>query len=50
MFYRRQDHLIAVDAVNLPMALMVGKKLVYQHREVKAQALRDPDIELKSLI
>ena len=50
VFYLRQGHLIAVDAVNLPMALMVGKKLVYQHREVKAQALRDPDIELKSLI
>ncbi|MCR9196388.1 FAD-dependent oxidoreductase [Algiphilus sp.] len=50
VFYLREGHLIAVDAVNLPMAFMVGKKLVYQHREVKAQALRDPDIELKSLI
>ena len=50
VFYLRAGHLIAVDAVNLPMAFMMGKKLVYQHREVNAQALRDPDIELKSLI
>ncbi|PWN55290.1 NAD(P)/FAD-dependent oxidoreductase [Abyssibacter profundi] len=50
VFYLREGHLIAVDAVNLPVAFMVGKKLVYQRRKVDAHALRDPEIELKSLI
>ena len=50
VFYLREGHLIAVDAVNLPIAFMVGKKLVYQRRKVNAQALRNPDIELQSLI
>lgn len=50
VFYLREGHLIAVDAVNLPMAFMLGKKLVYQRRKVNAEALRDPDIELKSLV
>ncbi|MES1949767.1 FAD-dependent oxidoreductase [Salinisphaera sp. S4-8] len=50
VFYMREGHLIAVDAVNLPIAFMVGKKLVYQRRDVDAEALSDPDIELKSLL
>lgn len=50
VFYMREGHLVAVDAVNLPIAFMVGKKLVYQHRDVDAEALSDPDIELKSLV
>ena len=50
VFYMREGHLIAVDAVNLPLAFMVGKKLVYQQRDVDPEALRDPDIGLKSLL
>ena len=50
VFYLREGHVIAVDAVNLPVAFMVGKQLVYQRRKVDAHALRDPEIELKSLI
>ncbi|QHS10035.1 NAD(P)/FAD-dependent oxidoreductase [Sinimarinibacterium sp. NLF-5-8] len=50
VFYMRDGHLVAVDAVNLPIAFMVGKKLVYQHRDVDPEALSDPDLELKSLL
>lgn len=50
VFYLREGHLIAVDAVNLPIAFMVGKKLIYQRRDVDPEALSDPDIELKSLL
>ena len=42
--------LVAVDAVNLPMAFMVGKKLVYQGKDVDVEALKDPSTELKSLV
>ena len=50
VFYLREGHLIAVDAVNLPMAFLVGKKLVYQRSKVNTQVLRDPNVELKSLV
>jgi len=50
VFYLREGHLIAVDSVNLPMAFLVGKKLVCERRKVNAEALIDPDFELKSLI
>jgi 3-phenylpropionate/trans-cinnamate dioxygenase ferredoxin reductase subunit len=50
VFYMREGHLIAVDAVNLPMAFMVGKKLVYQRKSVNPEALSDMDVDLKSLV
>lgn len=50
VFYMREGHLIAVDAVNLPMAFMVGKKLVYQRKRVSSEALSDMDVDLKSLV
>ena len=50
VFYMREGHLIAVDAVNLPMAFMVGKKLVYQRKRVSSEALSDVDVDLKSLV
>ena len=33
-----------------PMAFMVGKKLVYQGKDVDVEALKDPSTELKSLV
>lgn len=50
VFYMREGHVIAVDAINLPMAFMVGKKLVSRGGKVDSEALGNPDIELKSLI
>jgi len=50
VFYLRDGCVIAVDAVNLPIAFMVGKTLVQQRRKVNPEMLRDPDIELKSLV
>ncbi len=50
VFYLRGSRLVAVDAVNLPMAFMVGKKLVYQGKDVDVDALKDPSTELKSLV
>lgn len=50
VFYIREGHLIAVDAVNLPMAFMVGKKLVYLRKRVSSEALSDVDVDLKSLV
>ncbi|MDF1822187.1 MAG: FAD-dependent oxidoreductase [Alcanivoracaceae bacterium] len=50
VFYMREGHLIAVDAVNLPMAFMVGKKLVYLRKRVSSEALSDVDVDLKSLV
>ena len=50
VFYLRDGCVIAVDAVNLPIAFMVGKTLVQQRRQVNPEMLKDPDIELKSLV
>jgi 3-phenylpropionate/trans-cinnamate dioxygenase ferredoxin reductase subunit len=50
VFYLRESHLIAVDAINLPIAFMVGKTLVQQRRKINPEILRDPDIDLKSLV
>lgn len=50
VFYLREGCVISVDAVNLPMAFMVGKKLVHLGKKVNAEALGDLDCELKSLV
>ncbi|HBC17954.1 MAG TPA: pyridine nucleotide-disulfide oxidoreductase, partial [Alcanivorax sp.] len=50
VFYLLEGSVIAVDAVNLPIAFMVGKQLVQQRKSVSADALSNTDIELKSLI
>jgi 3-phenylpropionate/trans-cinnamate dioxygenase ferredoxin reductase component len=50
VFYLREGCVIAVDAVNLPIAFMVGKQLVQKRKSVSAEVLSDTDIELKSLI
>ncbi|WP_255364241.1 oxidoreductase C-terminal domain-containing protein [Alcanivorax sp. HI0044] len=41
---------MAVDAVNFPVAFMVGKQLVKLRKSVSAEVLSNPNIELKSLI
>jgi 3-phenylpropionate/trans-cinnamate dioxygenase ferredoxin reductase subunit len=50
VFYMREGHLIAVDAVNLPVAFMVGKKLVYHQKSVSREVLGDMDVDLKSMV
>jgi 3-phenylpropionate/trans-cinnamate dioxygenase ferredoxin reductase component len=50
VFYLSEGRLIAVDAVNMPMAFTVGKQLVYEGKNVNAEKLSNLDIELKSLI
>ena len=50
VFYLRGGSVIAVDAVNLPVAFMVGKQLVQHRKSVCAKALSDPRTDLKSLV
>lgn len=50
VFYLREGSVIAVDAVNLPVAFMVGKQLVQHRKSVCAKALSDPRTDLKSLV
>ena len=50
VFYLCLGHVIAVDAVNFPVAFMVGKQLVKLRKSVSAEVLSNPNIELKSLI
>ena len=50
VFYLREGCVIAVDAVNLPLAFLVGKTLVQQRRTINPELLEDPDTELKSLV
>ncbi|MCC2639184.1 MAG: Ferredoxin reductase [Moraxellaceae bacterium] len=50
VFYLREGCVIAVDAVNLPIAFMVGKQLVQHCKSVSAEALSDSGTDLKSLV
>jgi len=50
VFYLREGCVIAVDAVNLPLAFLVGKTLVQQRRTINPELIEDPDTELKSLV
>ena len=50
VFYLREGCVIAVDAVNMPIAFMVGKQLVQHRKSISADVLSDLDVELKSLI
>lgn len=50
VFYLREGCVIAVDAVNLPTAFMVGKQLVQQRKHVNPEALSDMSVELKSFL
>ena len=50
VFYLLEGCVIAVDAVNLPVAFMVGKQLVQHRKSISAEALGDPSVDLKSLV
>ena len=50
VFYLRDGCVIAVDAVNLPIAFMVGKQLVQRRQAVSPGVLSDPHTDLKSLL
>lgn len=50
VFYLRDGCVIAVDAVNLPIAFMVGKQLVQLRKVVSTDLLGDQHIDLKSLL
>ena len=50
VFYLRDGRVIAVDAVNLPIAFTVGKQLVQRRQAVSKDLLSDPHTDLKSLL
>lgn len=49
-WYFRQEHLIAVDAINDSRSFQVGKRLLSAGRTPDPVALADPDTDLKSLL
>jgi 3-phenylpropionate/trans-cinnamate dioxygenase ferredoxin reductase component len=50
VFYIRENRVVAVDAINNPQAFLVGKQLVSQGRSVNLQAIKNLNIELRSLV
>ncbi|MVO15341.1 NAD(P)/FAD-dependent oxidoreductase [Parasedimentitalea huanghaiensis] len=49
-WYFKDAQLLAVDAMNDPRAYMVGKRLIDMGKTCDAQAVADPETELKSLL
>ncbi len=49
-WYYCGDRLLAVDAMNEPRAYMVGKRLIDAGKSPPAEAVADPDTDLKSLL
>ena len=49
-FYFAGDRLLAVDAVNMPLAFMIGKKLLAAGNTCPKQHVSDPDFDLKQLL
>jgi 3-phenylpropionate/trans-cinnamate dioxygenase ferredoxin reductase subunit len=50
VFYLRDGCVIAVDAVNLPIAFMVGKQLVQRRMILNTELLSNPDADLTLLL
>lgn len=49
-WYYRGDELLAVDAANDPRGYMVGKRLIEAGKSPAADAIADPEVELRSLL
>ena len=49
-WYYKEDHLIAVDAMNDPRAYMVAKRLIEAGKTADASLVADPEAELKGLL
>jgi len=49
-FYFTKDKLIAVDAVNMPIAFLVGKRLIGEDKQIDKSKLADISVDLKTLI
>ena len=49
-WYYAEDTLLAIDAMNDPRAYMVGKRLIEAGKSPDADAVGDPDIDLKALL
>lgn len=49
-FYFANDKLIAVDAVNMPIAFLIGKKLIAEGKQLDKSKLSDMGVDLKTLI
>lgn len=49
-FYFEADRLLAVDAVNMPMAFMFAKRIIASNPKVDKTKLADDAVELKSLL
>ena len=50
VWYYKEGHLIAVDAINEAKAYVTGKKLLDQGRSARADLVADPTVDLKSLL
>jgi len=49
-FYFEQDKLVAVDAVNMPIAFMLGKKLILEGQVLDKEKLADTNVDMKSFL
>ena len=49
-WYYRENHLIAVDAVNDPRAYMIAKRLIEAGKTADASIVADPKTDLRSLL
>ena len=49
-FYFEADRLLAVDAVNMPIAFMFAKRIIANDTKVDKTKIADETVELKSLL
>jgi len=49
-FYFKDDHVIAVDAVNMPPEFMIGKKLITERIVVDKERLVDNSVHIRDLV
>jgi 3-phenylpropionate/trans-cinnamate dioxygenase ferredoxin reductase component len=49
-FYYQGDRLLAVDAINMPAAFMIGKRLLMAGKSPTKAQVADPDVDFKSLL
>mgnify|MGYP000710546791 CR=1 FL=1 len=50
VFYQKDKHLIAVDAINSPKEFVTGKKLIERQTEIPLELLQDMDFDLKEMV
>ncbi len=50
VFYLKEQHLLACDAINSAVEFMVAKKLILQNKKLDASLLADPMVPIKTLL